>query len=142
VLLAIIGVAVWVLGGQRQTHTVSGSITLYADDLDEAGDDGRTVCGGTGGYQDMQGGILLGDTAVGAAPVVVKDGAGTVLATSVLQLGTKTGPGTCVFKFEVKGVPETEFYQVEVSHRGAMTYSKRDLESSGWTTSLSLGSPS
>ena len=90
----------------------------------------------------MQGGILLGDTAVGAAPVVVKDGAGTVLATSVLQLGTKTGPGTCVFKFEVKGVPETEFYQVEVSHRGAMTYSKRDLESSGWTTSLSLGSPS
>jgi hypothetical protein len=40
----------------------------------------------------------------------------------------------------VEGIPDAKFYQVEVSHRGALTYSPSDLDQCGWKIELTLGS--
>jgi hypothetical protein len=36
-------------------------------------------------------------------------------------------------------LPKTDFYKVEVSHRGALTYSYDDMKSQNWTVGLKLG---
>jgi hypothetical protein len=79
------------------------------------------------------------------ASVTVKDGKGALIATGSLQAGDSGAAlvlgqsVTCDMPFEVTNVPDADFYQVEVSHRGAITYSKADLESKGWIVSFSLG---
>lgn len=45
--------------------------------------------------------------------------------------------GACQFSFEVE-VPDASFYSVEVSHRGAVNYSRADLEAAAWTLDLTL----
>jgi hypothetical protein len=37
-------------------------------------------------------------------------------------------------------VPDANFYQVEVSHRGAVTYSKDDMDKRQWIIAVELGS--
>ena len=44
----------------------------------------------------------------------------------------------CTFEFSVPDLREADFYQVEVSHRGAVSYSKEELEAEGWFVSLGL----
>ena len=93
-------------------------------------------CSGRGGYSDMGTGTQ----------VVVKDGNGSVIATGHPTGGTATitdtgEEGTCIFSWNVEGVPDSDFYSVEVSHRGAITYSKADMESNNWTLALALGNP-
>jgi len=87
------------------------------------------TCTGMGGYDDIQQG----------AAVVVRDESNKVLATSSLKGGKIVALETCGFDFTVDNVPDANFYQVEVSHRGAVTYSKADLDSKGWKVALSLG---
>ncbi|WP_269810442.1 MULTISPECIES: hypothetical protein [Kineosporia] len=41
--------------------------------------------------------------------------------------------------FTVADVPASDFYQVEVSHRGAVTFSQADLVKQAWSVELSLG---
>ena len=86
-------------------------------------------CTGTGGYDDIAEG----------ASVVVRDEANKVLATGTLKAGKIVALETCRFDFTVDNLPDAKFYQVEVSHRGAVTYSKSDLDSKGWKVALSLG---
>jgi len=47
-------------------------------------------------------------------------------------------PSDCTFSLAVE-VPDSDFYQIEVGHRGAVTYSESDLQSNGWTADLSIG---
>lgn len=47
--------------------------------------------------------------------------------------------GFCEIGFSIPELPEADFYTVEVSHRGGMSYSAADLEARGWQVSLSLG---
>lgn len=111
-------------------HTITGTMTLDAEGVDP-GDTNTPGCRSKGGYEDIAEG----------AQVVVKDGAGSVLATTALGGGTQTvtDPGAdCVFEFSV-AVPDAEFYSIEVTHRGALTYSRVELEERGWTVSFSLG---
>lgn len=44
-----------------------------------------------------------------------------------------------MFRFTPIAVPAAAFYSVEVSHRGAITYSRADMLASGWTVALTLG---
>jgi hypothetical protein len=67
----------------------------------------------------------------------MKNAAGTVVGTGNLSSGQSDGAGTCNFTFSVSGVPESEFYAIEVSHRGSMTYSVDDVRDG--KVSLSLG---
>jgi len=84
--------------------------------------------------------------------VVVKDGAGSILAAGSLGPGkwekvTVTTPsGTtvsgivyCVFHFALPGIPTEDFYTIEVSHRGELTYSYDDLKTQGWVVEFTLG---
>lgn len=93
-----------------RTVTISGTVTLTDTDFSfTAG------CAGTGGYDDIRNG----------APVVVTDAAGTTVALGELVGGKGVGNhvvgarNSCRWSFRIEGVPTgTDFYGVEVSHRG------------------------
>ena len=79
--------------------------------------------GAGGGFSDI----------VAGTQVIVQDGSGAVLATTALTGGRVNMRG-CTFDFRIE-VPAADFYQVLVSHRGALTYSRDDLARSGWHVS-------
>ena len=83
-----------------------------------------------GGYSDIHPGTS----------VTVRDEAGKILATTTLGAGHYESAEGCVYGFEVADLPDAKFYQVEVSHRGEITYSEDELNASGWNVALELGS--
>jgi hypothetical protein len=86
--------------------------------------------GASGGYSDIQIG----------AQVVIRDSAGTIVATGSLLPGTATEDNRrCDYPFVVEDVPTSDFYSIEVSHRGELTYSHEELEDRDWEVMLSLG---
>ena len=82
--------------------------------------------GSGGGYRDI----------VDGTPLLVEDGTGAVLATSHLERGRVTLRG-CTFTYTVE-VPDVEFYRITISHRGALTYSRSDLEAQNWRVATGL----
>ena len=116
--------------GNGDDGCLAGSPEWVLDQLNELVAGATIECpeGPGGGYNDIADG----------ADVTVKDGAGDLLGVGALTGGTMTGGGT-VFTFTVPGVPDVDFYQVEVSHRGAVTYTKDEMEAAGWVVSFSLG---
>lgn len=120
--------------------TLTGTMTLVDTFRGAAGDD----CQGGGGFSDMHAG----------AQVVVKDAASQIIAAGSLSAGTlpqaTNEAGTpvvdrsrsfseCVFTFEVANVPAADFYTVEVSDRGGITYSHAELVEKDWTVDVTLG---
>jgi hypothetical protein len=119
------------------THLLAGSLSLedfdgFLDRDNPTSPQDGDSCFGRGGYDDI----------VAGANVVVKDASGTIVATSQLGEGSVQTIGgrfyKCVFKFAVT-VPDTAFYSIEISHRGALSYSKAELESKNWELSFKLG---
>jgi len=115
-------------------HTVGGELTL-------SGDIYQHSCTGSGGYDDISAGTQ----------VVVRDGNNHVIGTGRLGPGHGTSQlnrndatlfDACTFKFKVKGVPETKFYSVEISHRGGLTYSLADMKKAKWKVHATLTSSS
>lgn len=86
------------------------------------------LCDGVGGFSDIR----------VDAPVTIKDEAGKILATTKLASGHAATTQICDFTFSAN-VEDAKFYQVEVSHRGAVTYSKDDLDRAGWKIATTLG---
>ena len=118
-MVALLALSLAACGG----HSLKGTMTLYVEP--SAG-----VCiNPGGGYSDIHEGTN----------VTVRDEAGKILATGALQRGHYEADG-CVYDFEVSDLPDTKFYQVEVSHRGEITYSEDELNASGWNVALELGS--
>lgn len=122
---AIIGACV-VGGAWGSTAAVSafggpGTFALHGTMVLDGGYDGVTStpggCAGTGGYSDIADGTA----------VTVYDSTGAVVASG--QLANSTGGGTsCTFDIVAPKVPGgSRYYQVEVSHRGKITYSARDM---------------
>lgn len=110
-------------GGDAPKHTISGTMRLTDNDRTFS-----TPCAGSGGYSDMQPG----------AGVTVTDGTGKILA--IGELGVSAGASHfCVFGFHVDDVPKADFYKIEVSHRGAITYSFARLDGANWEVKLTLG---
>lgn len=102
--------------------------TLVLADFDGWEETGATGCTGTGGYSDISEG----------AAVTVKDQDGRIIATSSLGKSHATST-TCEFQFVITPLPRADFYSIEVSHRGEVTYSKADLQAQDWTVALTLG---
>jgi len=80
------------------------------------------------------------------AQVVVKDAAGTIIASGALEPGIIVegglgSPRPCRFVFAVEGVPTSDFYWIEVGDSGstALGLSYDDLESLNWTVDLRPG---
>lgn len=109
------------------THTIHVTFTLNASDVESVGDFGSTTCRGLRAYDDIRDG----------APVIVKNEASVIIASSVLANSQRHG--ACVFRFDIPDVPDATFYSIEVTKRGAVTHSKADMEASGWAVSLTLG---
>jgi hypothetical protein len=106
--------------GGEDNQSIAGTLTLNDSSCSEIG--------GTGGYSDI---------ALGAA-VVVKNEHAETIATGRLELGTDE-LGSCTYPFRLADVPSSEFYSIEVSHRGALTYSHEELEGLEWQVVFSLG---
>jgi hypothetical protein len=89
-----------------------------------------TACpdGPGGGYSDISDG----------AQVAVADSTGKTLALGELSGGTY-GPDGIVFSFHVDDVPDADIYSIEVTHRGAVKFSRKQLESDDWTVGLKIG---
>lgn len=92
-----------------------------------------TECRDTFGYEDVHPG----------SQVIVKDGDGSVVATTRLSSGTFVEglPITrtaCEFTFEAE-VPEADFYTVEVAGREGPTFSREELDALDWEVGLELG---
>lgn len=98
---------------------------------------GSSCTGGRGGYEDIS----------PEAAVTVYDGSGKVIA--IAPLGSDCVPGEldgetlnwdANWTTPVPNVPDASIYQVEVSHRGKLTFTKSDLEAKAWTVTASLHS--
>jgi hypothetical protein len=83
-----------------------------------------------GGYSDVHSGTII----------TVTDEAGTVIATGELGQGELSLEDGCKFTYEITSVPEAQFYKIEVTHRGGLTYSFDDMISNDWTISSTLSS--
>lgn len=106
-----------------QTYRITGTFTL-ADRYSGGGGGG---CSGDGGFRDISQGTQ----------VTVTDSAGATVALGLLGAG-RIENGTCVFPFEVDGVPAgKDFYGIEVSHRGAVKYLEDEVKSG--SLKLTLG---
>jgi hypothetical protein len=138
VLVVVAGgaLAVWRLTSAG-TLKVSGTVTIGRGGFERAGGDylgaTETSCSATGGYGDIRQG----------AQVVVSDAEGTTIALGVLGAGAADLEGdgrarSCTWPFTVDGVPTGHaFYGVEVSKRGRIQFTEREL---GEPLRLSLGS--
>lgn len=104
-----------------QAITVTGSLTITPYMSSE--------CVGAEGYDD----IRLGTS------VVIHDSAGKVVATGQLDNGKYSEPtASCRFPFTVRNVPQQKFYGFEVSHRGTVTFTAKQVKDG--PVALSLGS--
>jgi hypothetical protein len=129
VLLLAVGGAIALAssGGGTASHQVAGTLTLT--DTDQFWSDGEP-CSGSGGYDDIRAG----------AQVVVKDETGRLLATSDLLAGKASSEYECDFAFVVNDVPDAKFYSIEISHRGEITHSRREMDGNDWIVGFTLGS--
>jgi hypothetical protein len=117
------------LAGCASTVDTTGSLNLYgAFSPGSPMGAGRAPCVGTAGYSDVRGGT----------PVVIYNQAGEIVATTSLEEGQPlNAAGSCLYSFKVTGVPDSDFYQVEVSHRGKVTFTREQFE--GDDVALTLG---
>jgi hypothetical protein len=126
---AVVAVALVGSGSGESTHTIRGTMTLIDSDVGGSSGD----CYGTEGYDDIEQG----------AQVTVKNGSGKTLAVSDLQAGSSDDEDfmvSCEFGFVVRDVPDASFYDVTVSHRGGVSFSKDEMERKNWHVRLTLGS--
>lgn len=131
------GVAVVVLGAgavgcgseKSAPFMLRGSLTLK-DPV--ALDPNHVVCSGSGGEGDI----------VQGATITVYDAGGKVVGSGSLGSGRYASDDSvapCVFRFSVPNVPGgSKFYQVEVSHRGKVTFSADEVKAG--KVGMSLGS--
>lgn len=112
------------VGVTSGTITLTGSMTLFDTDLQSYGEG----CSGTGGYSDIAEG----------ASVTIYDDSGKIVGTGRLNHSSTVGTGGCQFDFAVDVPSDKPFYQVEVTHRGKVTYSAADVKAGN--IELSLGS--
>ena len=113
-------------------NVISGTFTLLDDDLLVARTDSplKGTCWGRGGYDDISSGL----------GVVIKDGAGTIIAKDELWSGKNTGRNECTFPFYVSNIPDADFYTIEVGRRGSLIYSRDEIARADWSVAFSLGS--
>lgn len=116
-------------------RTITGEVRLNNGDtvLRSDGD-----CQGTGGFDDIN----------VATQAVVKNDAGTIVGTTRLEAAPIVdttdrrerylSKRRCDYTFTVV-VPDSPFYSIEVGRRGALTYSRPELEDAGWAVEMSIG---
>ncbi len=122
------------VGGTGATFSAGSPKMRLAD----SGSDPACTAGtsfGTSGYDDIAPGT--GVTVTDAKGVIIGTGSlGRPTFASISSAG-REDIGSCVFPFTVS-VPKTEFYSVEISHRGKLNYSYGELLTDNWKIKSSL----
>jgi hypothetical protein len=111
---------------QRTDHRITGTMTLFNGGFITRAD--GQGCEGTSGYDDIDEGTQ----------VTVTDGAGKTLGVGNLGIG-RNESGSCSFEFSIPNVADADFYKIEVSHRGELSYSKKELVAKNWRVEVALG---
>jgi hypothetical protein len=70
--------------------------------------------------------------------VTVTNQAGTIIGIGELDDGYLRESVVCVFRFKVSNLPRSDFYSVEVSHRGEVRFSFSKLTQKHWSIKLAL----
>lgn len=112
---------------QGSKATITGTLTL--NDA-SGGFKKNQLCQGSGGYDDIQKGTQ----------VTVRNGSNNIIAVSELGQGTSSDGSSCTFNYSIEAVPRTSVYQIEISHRGGLTYSRAELVKRNFTIDTTLGS--
>jgi len=118
------------------TRTLAGRLILdQATPVERGGGE----CRGTGGYGDLRSGL----------PVRASDPDGRLLASGTLAAspvatnadGQVPVPERlrCVWTFVLPALPERPAYWVGIGDRGAVTYTRDELDAAGWNVEVSLG---
>ncbi|GAA1095678.1 hypothetical protein [Pseudonocardia alni] len=110
-ILATIVIAAIADLGAPSTRTVSGVMTVLSGSGSLYSGSSYGACTLSGGYDD----ITAGTT------VTARDSSGTIAGVGALGSGTGSSYG-CAFSFTVDDVPASDFYTVEVGHRGEVTF--------------------
>lgn len=136
VALAGGGFAILQTGVLVQKHPIVGSLVIVKGMPDDqryetSGSGTSATCTGSGGYSDIQPGL----------PVTIKDEVGKIIGTTSLGSGS---PGTdyfsgCTMSFSFDAVPDANIYSVEAGRRGAVSYTKAQLEGNGWKVAMFIG---
>lgn len=101
------------------TTSVHGTLTLSDGAYDSVG----TSCSGSGGYQDISGGVAVN----------IGDQSGKTLSVTSLEAG-HFGGGGCQFDFSTN-VTSSSLYTVTISHRGTQTFTP-DAIAAGFNLTL------
>lgn len=101
-----------------RSFTATGEFTLLDTFQDDYGR-GGSLCSGSGGYDDIREG----------AQVEIRDEAGNIVGVGELEASRMIHNVGCRFSFTIEGVDSgSGFYEVEVSHRGTISYTQEELE--------------
>lgn len=106
------GYAAWYNFIRVPQINVYGTMFLYSTNVSSAGG-----CSGKGGYSDISDGTA----------VVIRDASGTTIGTTELVEGSKASGG-CTFSFYATVPGKSEYYSVEVSHRGEVQLDKDEIK--------------
>lgn len=111
------------------TKSATVDFVLYDSATAGAGCDGAASADG---YDDVTQGM----------PFLIKDGKGEVVGNASLDGdGTDAGDGSCEWKMKVVDLPVRPQYTVNLGDRGAVGFSKSELQSTGWVFEVKLGNP-
>ena len=129
-LVVLVTSIVGVSPAWADTHKITGTMTMEQGSFH--GPTGA-ACSAGDGYEDISPGVT----------VKVRDSRDKVIGVGSLHDGRYVPAGVtgfwyCAFPFAVK-VADSSTYSVEISHRGSLTYTKRQLEKNGWKVRLTLG---
>jgi hypothetical protein len=140
-LAGVVLAAALALGGCNQhllpnTHDLAGRLILdQATPVERGGGE----CRGTGGYEDLRSGL----------PVTATDPSGAVLGSGTLMAApAPTTPSgdvpeaerrRCVWTFRLRALPERASYDIGIGERGAVTYTREELDTVGWNVEVALG---
>lgn len=137
-VLAALLVAVLAACGHKPAapavHRVTGQYMVHGvyPGVDRRTSSGQPCKAVDVGYPDIEAGT----------PVTVKDQSGAVVARAALGEGklrvTILSRQDCVHSFSLT-LPDRDTYLVEVGRRGAVTFSRADLQRAGWTVTLAIG---
>ncbi|MDI9900275.1 hypothetical protein QM716_10450 [Rhodococcus sp. IEGM 1409] len=118
VVIAAIVIAIIAVFTLRDTEPKTFNLEGNVGIIDGASELSDNRCAGKGGYKDLSEG----------ASVTIGDEAGKTVATGSIT-GSEYIDGACMLTFSIPVPADLDFYQVEVSHRGVVTYSNEDARS-------------
>jgi hypothetical protein len=116
----------------RQAHRLDGNYTVHG--IFRHRNYGAPCTAADAGYRDIHAGT----------PVAVRDKSGALVGSATLGDGTlrkqplRGKDDDCLFRFSLT-VPDRAGYEIEVSNRGAVAFSRADLEHAHWTANLTIG---